>query len=176
MSQPVESARYRIRHDDQISPWMTAEQLRQAAMIGQVPPQAMVQQAGQAEWHEAANIKGLQFPAEQQSENNEAATKEQIETHPRFKTMRDLLANFLHCPVSINLVESTSFDEAELLLCCEDHFEISLPTYKIRAFVPYARIKAIASIELEGQGQKYRDSHTVRIEIEPCSVFSNTTV
>ena len=52
MTQTTEGTpRFRIRHDGQTSPWMNADQLKQAAMLGQVPPEAMVQQAGQADWH-----------------------------------------------------------------------------------------------------------------------------
>ena len=58
------TARFRIRHEGQTSPWMTADKLKQATMIGQVAPDAMVQQAWQPEWHKAAAIKGLGFPAE----------------------------------------------------------------------------------------------------------------
>jgi len=172
MTQTTEgTARFRIRHDGQTSPWMTAEQLKKATLLGQVPPEAMVQQAGQPDWHQAGSIKGLEFPA---PEPEEAANKpkEQVDHHPRFKTLRDLLANFLHCPVSINLRQADHFDEAELLLCCEDHFEVNLPRLKMRAFVPYSRIKAIASVEVDEQGKKYRDTHTVRIEVEACSVFT----
>ncbi len=43
------TARFRVRHEGQTSPWMTADQLKQATMIGQVAPDAMVQQAGQPE-------------------------------------------------------------------------------------------------------------------------------
>ena len=170
MTQATEGTqRFRIRHEGQTSPWMNAEQLKQAAMLGQVPPEAMVQQAGQADWHQAGTIKGLELP-KPESERQEVS--EPIDHHPRFKTLRDLLANFLHAAVSINLRQADHFDEAELLLCCEDHFEINLPRLKTRAFVPYSRIKAIASIEREEQGNQYRDTHAVRIEVEPCEVFN----
>ncbi len=175
MTQTTEgSAKYRVRHEGSTSPWMTAEQLKQAAMLGQVPPAALIQQAGQGDWHQAASIKGLEFPdPEAEGDAAEASkVKEPLEHHPRFKTLRDLLANFLHCPVSINLRQADHFDEAELLLCCEDHFEVNLPRLKMRAFVPYARIKAIASVEVDEHGKKYRDTHTVRIEVEACSVFT----
>jgi hypothetical protein len=168
MTQATEgTARYRIRHEGQTSPWMTADQLKQATLLGQVPPEALVQPAGRNEWIQAGTIKGLEFPAPTEPEEPDP-----LDHHPRFKTMRDLLSNFLHCPVSINLRQSDHFDEAELLLCCEDHFEINLPRLKTRAFVPYARIKAIASIELEEGGNQYRDTHKVRIEVDPCQAFT----
>jgi len=167
------TARFRIRHEGHTSPWMTADKLKQATMIGQVAPDAMVQQAGQPEWHEAEAIKGLEFPAESEEIAAEIK-KEAIDTHPRFKTLRELLSNFLHHPVAINLVDADHFDDAELLLCCEDHFEINLPKRKVRAFVPYARIKAVASIELDEGGREYRESHKVRIEVEPCKAFTAT--
>jgi len=169
MTQATEgTARYRIRHEGQTSPWMTADQLKQATLLGQVPPEAMVQPAGRSEWIQAGTIKGLEFPASPEP----VEPPEPLDHHPRFKTLRDLLANFLHCPVSINLRQTDHFDEAELLLCCEDHFEVNLPRLKIRAFVPYARIKAIASIELEEGGSQYRDTHKVRIEVDPCQAFT----
>ncbi|MDP7028867.1 MAG: hypothetical protein QF733_01440 [Phycisphaerales bacterium] len=177
MTQTTEgTAKYRVRHEGATSPWMTADQLKQAAMLGQVPPAALIQQAGQADWHQAASIKGLEFPdpAADEADDGPAKVKEPLEQHPRFKTLRDLLANFLHSPISINLRQADHFDEAELLLCCEDHFEVNLPRLKTRAFVPYARIKAIASVEVGEHGEKYRDSHTVRIEVEPCCVFTAT--
>jgi hypothetical protein len=152
---------------------MTAEKLKEATMIGQVAPEAMVQQSGQPEWHEAAAVKGLEFSEE--SKQIAAEIKKQvIDTHPRFKTLRELLSNFLHHPVAINLVDADHFDEAELLLCCEDHFEINLPKRKVRAFVPYARIKAVASIELDEGGTQYSESHKVRIEVDPCKAFTAT--
>lgn len=173
MTQATEGpARYRIRHEGQTSPWMTADKLKQAAMLGQVPQDAMVQPAGRNEWIQAGTIKGLEFPVA--ADTKAAPAQDPIEYHPRFKTLRDLLANFLHSPVSINLRQADHFDEAELLLCCEDHFEINLPRLKMRAFVPYARIKAIASIELNEEGNKYRDTHKVRIEVEPCQAFTAT--
>ncbi len=171
MTQATEgTARYRIRHDGQTSPWMTAEQLKQATLLGQVPPEAMVQPSGRSEWIQASTIKGLEFPAPPESQT----PPEPTDHHPRFKTMRELLANFLHCPISINLRQADHFDEAELLLCCEDHFEVNLPRLKTRAFVPYARIKAIASVELDEQGNQYRDTHKVRIEVEACQAFTAT--
>ncbi|MDP7070743.1 MAG: hypothetical protein QF561_05275 [Phycisphaerales bacterium] len=174
MTQTTEgTSRFRIRHDGQTSPWMTAEQLKQAAMLGQVPQEAMVQQAGQPDWHQAGSIKGLAFPDPEPTQETEKP-KEHADHHPRFKTLRDLLANFLHCPVAINLRQADHFDEAELLLCCEDHFEVNLPKLEMRAFVPFTRIKAIASIERSESGNKYRDTHTVRIEVEPCCVFTAT--
>jgi hypothetical protein len=166
-----ETARYRIRHEGQTSPWMTADQLKQATMLGQVPQDALVQPAGRNEWIQAGTIKGLDFPAAAEPAK---AAPESTGHHPRFNTLRDLLVNFLHCPVSINLRQVDHFDDAELLLCCEDHFEINLPRLKTRAFVPYARIKAIASTELEEHGNKYRDTHKVRIEVEPCQAFTAT--
>jgi hypothetical protein len=150
---------------------MTADQLKQAALLGQVPPEAMVQPSGRSEWIQAGTIKGLEFPAAPEP----TPPPEPVDHHPRFKTLRDLLANFLHCTVSINLRQPDHFDEAELLLCCEDHFEVNLPRLKTRAFVPYARIKAVASVELDEQGNKYRDSHKVRIEVEPCQAFTATS-
>jgi len=171
MTQATEgTARYRIRHDGQTSPWMTAEQLKQATLLGQVPPEAMVQPSGRSEWIQASTIKGLEFPAPLESQT----PPEPTDHHPRFKTMRELLVNFLHCPISINLRQADHFDEAELLLCCEDHFEVNLPRLKTRAFVPYARIKAIASVELDEQGNQYRDTHKVRIEVEACQAFTAT--
>jgi hypothetical protein len=171
MTQATEgTARYRIRHEGQTSPWMTADQLKQATLLGQVPREAMVQPSGRNEWIQAGTIKGLEFPTPEEPQE----PPEPVDHHPRFQTMRELLANFLHSPVSINLVEPTHFEDAELLLCCDDHFEINLPKRKVRAFVPYARIKAIASIEIEEEGNKYRDSHKMRIEVEPCQVFTGT--
>jgi len=153
---------------------MTAEQLKQATALGQVAKEAMIQQAGQVEWHQAGGISGLEFPAPPEPSAEEQKAKEPVDHHPRFKTLRDLLANFLHCPVAINLRQADHFDEAELLLCCEDHFEVNLPRLKTRAFVPYSRIKAIASVEVEEGGNKYRDTHKVRIEVEPCQAFTAT--
>ena len=169
MTQATEgTTRYRIRHEGNTSPWMTGEQLKQAAMLGQVPTEALVQPAGHTGWIQAGTIKGLEFPTPPEPKE----PPEPVDHHPRFKTMRELLSNFLHCGVSINLRQHDHFDDAELLLCCEDHFEINLPRLKTRAFVPYARIKAIASIEVGDEGKKYRDTHKVRIEVEACQAFT----
>lgn len=162
------SARYRFRIGEKVSPWMAAEALQRAAMEGTLTLEGFIQPIGHDSWTPAAEVKGLVFPQPLQESDEE---QPKLESHPRFKTLRDLLHNFLHTTVQINLLSPLRFDDAELLLCCEDHFEINLPDRKIRAFVPYRRIIAVASIEREPSGDSYRDSHSVTIEVEPCLAF-----
>lgn len=162
------SARYRFRIGERVSPWMTAIALQRAATEGTLTPEGFIQPIGHDTWTPAAEVKGLEF-AQLVQEGDEEQPR--ADSHPRFKTLRDLLQNFLHTPVQINLLSPLRFDDAELLLCCEDHFEINLPARKIRAFVPYRRIIAVASTEIEQSGDNYRDSHRVTIEVEPCLAF-----
>jgi len=164
------SARYRFRIKDQVSPWMSADALRRAALEGTLTPEGFIQPIGHDDWTPATEVKGLEFPEPVEEDEDD---KPKLESHPRFKTLRDLLQNFLHTPVQINLLSPTRFDEAELLLCCEDHFEINLPARKIRAFVPYRRIIAVASTETERSSDTYRESHRVTIEVEPCLAFQS---
>ncbi|MCH2135559.1 MAG: DUF4339 domain-containing protein [Phycisphaerales bacterium] len=169
MATAVESsARYRFRVKGQVSPWMTAQALQRAAIEGTLTPDGHVQPIGHDDWTPALDVKGLVFPDPEEEGDDKSP---RLESHPRFKTLRDLLQNFLHAPVAINLLSPTRFDDAELMLCCEDHFEVNLPARKIRAFVPYRRIIAVASTETEGTSENYRDSHRCTIEVEPCLAF-----
>jgi len=171
MTTAVESsARYRFRIGEKVSPWMSAEALLAAALDGTLKPDSDVQPIGHDSWTPACDVKGLHFP-EAVEEEEEAPERPKPEHHPRFKTLRDLLQNFLHSRISINLLSPTRFDDAELLLCCEDHFEVNLPKQSIRAFVPYRRIIAVATVELDSASGTYRDSHQVTIEVEPCLAF-----
>ncbi len=163
------SARYRFRVGDTVSPWMSADALRAAALDGTLTEDGDVQPIGHDTWTKAAEVKSLTFLQPEPEE--EEPGRPRPEHHPRFKTLRDLLQNFLHSRVRINLLSPTRFDEAELLLCCEDHFEVNLPLRRIRAFLPYRRIIAVASTEKEGDSDTYRDSHDVTIEVEPCLAF-----
>jgi hypothetical protein len=145
---------------------MTADALRRAAMDGSLTLDGFIQPIGNDDWTPAGEVKGLQFP-----EPEEEGETPVVDRHPRFKTLRDLLQNFLHKRIRINLLSPTRFDEAELMLCCEDHFEINLPLRQIRAFVPYRRIIAVASTLTSEGKETYRDSHDVTIEVEPCLAF-----
>ena len=167
MSTVVEpSARYRFKVGEDVSPWMTADALRRSAMDGSLTEEGFIQPIGHDDWTPAMEVKGLEFP-----EPAKEGEGPKVDSHPRFKTLRDLLQNFLHTRIRINLLSPTRFDEAELVLCCEDHFEISLPLCQIRAFVPYRRIIAVASAETAEDKESYRDSHEVTIEVEPCLAF-----
>lgn len=168
MAQTESVPRFRFKHEGEVSPWMTGDQLKQAAMLGQVPPESLVQPAGRSEWVPATTVRGLEFPAPKEAEN--------VELHPHFNTLKDLLGRFVHSSVQINLIDEHHFDEAELLMCSEDHFEVSLPRRKMQAFVPYNRIKAIATVETEPEpdsdGKHFRDTHNVRIEVEMARLFT----
>ena len=153
---------------------MTAAELKDAASSGRLESQSEIQSAGQNDWIPATEVKGLEFPSVEPDETmaQRVPQRHQEDTHPRFKTMRDLLTNFLHSPVAINLVDPTTFEDAELCLVCEDHFEINLPARRVRAFLPYSRIKMIATLETEDDGgANYRDTHRVTIEVEPCEAI-----
>ena len=159
---------------------MTAEELKDAAASGRLEQTAEIQSAGQNDWIPATEVRGLVFPElepepdpeEEKSDSKRSSQRHHDDTHPRFKTMRDLLSTFLHSPVAINLVDPTVFEDAELCLACEDHFEISLPARRVRAFLPYSRIKMIATLETDEEGAStYRDTHRVTIEVEPCKAI-----
>jgi hypothetical protein len=156
---------------------MSADELKEAALSGRLPDTSVIQAAGQDDWIPATEVKGLAFPEPEPELDESEAEPEKVsqlmhdDLHPRFKTMRDLLNTFLHQPVSINLVNSAHFEEAKLCLACEDHFEITIPGRGVRAFLPYARIKMIATSEVEQDGgQTYSDTHQVTIEVEPCQL------
>lgn len=171
-----QSSRFRYRFQNRTSKWMTAEELKDAAASGRLEASAEIQSAGQNDWIPALEVKGLVFPEPEPIEPDDSSQhitqRHQDETHPRFKTMRDLLQTFLHSPVAINLVDPTVFEDAELCLACEDHFEINLPARRVRAFLPYSRIKMIATLETaEDGGSTYRDTHQVTIEVEACKAI-----
>lgn len=177
-NQTTHSTRLRYRMGTRTSKWMTVDELKDAAASGRLDPLAEIQSAGQNDWIPASDVRGLDFPTpEPEAEEVEAkpertSSRRHEDTHPRFKTMRDLLNTFLHMPVSINLIDPEVFEDAELCLACEDHFEINLPMRKMRAFLPYSRIKMVATLETEQDGgSTYRDTHRVTIEVEACHVI-----
>lgn len=196
-------AQYRFRTGMVVSPWMTADQLKEAALRGDLSVDSEIQQVGHTEWVIATNVKGLVFPQQQAAdphihlaqEGGAAAVAQaaggtgsqggshgqghvaghtgghavhtKSPMHPRFATVRDLLAAYLNADIEINLPETTDYSTAHVCMVGTDHFEVSLDGSRGRVFVPYSRIRLIWVTETSNSSTlSYREAHRVSVELE----------
>lgn len=164
------SVAYRFRVGAKISAWMSAEQLKDAALHGDLPPEGEVQASGHAEWVVATHVRGLVFPVPIPVE---AAVAEPVvhatngnARSPRFSTFRDLLGLYANGDVEVNIPDPTEFSPAKLCAAGSDHFEITLEAGRSRVFLPYSRVYAIWVTETSTNSTlTYRESHRITIEL-----------
>lgn len=170
---------YRFRTGSSVSPWMTADQLKEAALRGELLPDSQIQQSGHAEWIVATNVRGLTFPsavADAAPPEAPVAAAPPVQQsaavagrHPRFATIRDLLAAYVNAEIEVNLPVSTEFTVAQLVMVGGDHFEITLESSRSRVFIPYGRIRAVWALETSSSATlNYRESHKLSVELEKC--------
>ncbi len=164
---------------------MTADQLKEAALRGDLTAESLIQQAGHSEWVPATNVKGLTFPSVPSGTDSAhigiapeaaspsaataatAASATHASRHPRFATIRDLLAAYLNADIEVNLPDSGEYSQAHLTMLGTDHFEISLDTGRGRVFVPFSRIRVIWVTEMSTNASlAYRESHRISVELE----------
>jgi hypothetical protein len=153
---------------------MTADQLKEAALRGELSPESHIQQAGHVDWVPANLVRGLTFPAPALAAEVEAPSLEAPAPastaggrHPRFATLKDLLANFVNAEIEINLPDPTEFAAAQLCMAGNDHFEVMMETGRSRVFLPYGRIRAIWATETSTSATlTYRDSHRLTVELD----------
>ena len=172
---------YRFRTGAAVSPWVSADQLKEAALRGELLHDSEIQQSGHAEWVPASNVRGLTFPAPAPATAPATAATEAASVvaaadaaaaaansrHPRFATIRDLLAAYVNSEIEINLPDSTEFSSAHLCMVGGDHFEVTLESNRSRVFVPYTRIRVVWGIETSNSATlNYRESHKLTVELE----------
>lgn len=167
------SPQFRFRNGADVSGWMSAEQLKEAARRGTLTPLGLVQQAGQADWLPAAGVRGL-FPTEpkrtEEKPAEPAPAAAAAETHGhgrhlRFATLKEVLAAFLNADFEI--LEDSSTQTRTLVAVGTDHFECVDESTRQREFVPYARIARLFTVEAPANGTAlaYRDSHRLRVAL-----------
>lgn len=167
------SPQFRFRNGADVSGWMSAEQLREAARRGTLTPLGLVQQAGQADWLPASAVRGL-FPAEPKRIDERpaepptapaAAESHGHGRHLRFATLKEVLAAFLNADIEI--LEDSSTQIRTLVAVGTDHFECLDESARQREFVPYGRIARLLTVEAAANGPAlaYRDSHRLRVAI-----------
>ncbi len=178
-SQTATTGQYRYRSGSTISTWMSAEQLKEAALRGELTPESHIQQVGHAEWIAALNVKGLTFPPAgaltlapeaapvaaiaEPAANSAAATR----GHPRFMNLRDVLLAYLNADIEINVPNPREHGTARIVAVGTDHFELVLETERSRVFIPYAEIRAIWSCETSASSTlTYRESHRLTVDIQ----------
>lgn len=165
-------AQYRFRIGAKVSAWMSADQLKDAALHGELPPDSEVQQSGHAEWVVASNVRGLAFPTLVAAETAPVAeVAAQLANganlrQPRFSTFRDLLGLYANADVEVNIPDPAEFSPAKLCAAGSDHFEVILETGRSRVFLPYSRINAIWVTETStNMTLTFRESHRITIEL-----------
>lgn len=164
------STQFRYRNGTEVSGWMTAEQLKEAARRGALTALGLVQQSGQADWVAAAGVRGL-FPAEAKRTDDapaEPAAALVAEPnahgrHLRFATLKEVLAAFLNADVEI--VDGSAASTRRLVAVGTDHFECLGESAREREFVPYASITRLLTVEhaANGPALAYRDTHRLRV-------------
>jgi hypothetical protein len=165
---------YRYRVGATVSAWMTADQLRDSALRGDLTPEGEVQQSGHTEWVVATHVRGLTFPApEPVPGHTEGTTPSGIMSNgnarvPRFATFRDLLGLYVNADIEVNLPDASEYSPAKLYAAGTDHFEVTLEGGRSRVFLPYARIQAIWVTETStNMTLTYREAHRITIELQP---------
>lgn len=167
------SPQFRYRNGAEVSGWMSAEQLKEAARRGALTAIGLVQQAGQADWVPASGVRGL-FPAETRKPEDAAAEPAAAAAAPgaelnahgrhlRFGTLKEVLAAFLNADVEI--VEQSAAHVRRLVAVGSDHFECLGDSPREREFVPYGCIARLVTVESapNGHALAYRDSHRLRV-------------
>lgn len=167
------SPQFRFRNGAEVSGWMSADQLKEAARRGSLTPMGLVQQSGQADWVPASGIRGL-FPSEpkrtEEAPAEAAPAPVGAETHGhgrhlRFATLKEVLAAFLN--TEIEILEESSAQSRKLAAVGTDHFECIDDSGREREFIPYARIARLITVEAASNGTAlaYRDSHKLRVAL-----------
>jgi len=170
------SPQFRFRNGTDVSGWMSAEQLKDAAKRGTLTPLGLVQQSGQAEWVPASGIRGL-FPSEpkktEEAPSEPAAATVAAEAHGhgrhlRFATLKEVLAAFLNADIEI--LEDSASQSRKLVAVGTDHFECVGESGREREFIPYLRIARLLALEAAASGPAlaYRDSHRLRVVLGGC--------
>lgn len=167
------SPQFRYRLGADVSGWMSAEQLKEAARRGALTTIGLVQQAGQADWIPASGVRGL-FPAEARKPEETsaepvaapAAHATELNAHGRhlrFATLKEVFAAFVNADVEI--VEASVARVRRLVAVGTDHFECLGESSREREFVPYASIARLVTVESapNGHALAYRDSHRLRV-------------
>jgi hypothetical protein len=170
---------YRFRTGASVSTWMSAEQLKEAALRGELTPDSHIQQVGHAEWVPATNVRGLTFPAPsaiaiapdtpQTIVEPTPATSPSAASsrHPRFANLRDVIAAYLHADIEINVPNYHEQSTARVVAVGADHFELVLESERSRVFIPYGQIRAIWSCETSASATlTYREAHKLTVELE----------
>ena len=165
------SPQFRYRNGTDVSGWMSADHLKEAARRGALTPLGLVQQAGQVDWVPAAGVRGL-FPAETRKADETPVESPPVAAEPhghgrhlRFPTLKEVLAAFLNADVEI--LEDAASQVRKLVAVGTDHFECVDESGRERAFIPYARIERLVTSETAANGaaHAYRDTHRLRIAL-----------
>ncbi|MGA0420584.1 MAG: hypothetical protein ACO3YY_06715 [Phycisphaerales bacterium] len=150
---------YRFRTASGVSGWMSGEEVRAAAMRGELAPDDQIQLAGRADWVDASVVKGLEFPS---SEPAGPTTGAATGHHIKFSTLKEVLGTFLHAEVEVRLGRESRTMSLDAV--GQDHFEATDEGEKRRYFVPFARVLRVVAEETSaGKALNYRDAHRLSI-------------
>lgn len=160
-------SRYRYREGGEVSPWMSGDELLEAARNGAFEETAEVQMAGHAEWRTANTIRGLSFKIIADSESETATlTNEDEDRLTRFGSLRELLAVFIRDEVEIDFANIGKFEPVTLCAIATDHFETIDDEGHERTFIPLHRVRSIVAVDTGNHGSNYRQNHTLRITLD----------
>ena len=157
-------SRYRYRQGGSTSPWMSGDELQEAAQAGVLEQTAEIQMAGHTEWRIANTIRGLSFTPVEGGSDDEPLHEEE-DRLTRFGTIRELMAAFVRQDIEINLNSDAVHESANLCAIGTDHFEIIEDEGRKRTFIPLHRVRSVVAIDTGNQGSNYRENHLLRITL-----------
>lgn len=158
-------SRYRYREGGQTSPWMSGDELQEAAQDGVFQDTAEIQMAGHTEWRIASTIEALSFTVADPDLEEEEVVHDDEDRLTRFGNLRELMAAFIRQEVEIDFEDAGKFERVNLCAIATDHFEIIDDDGRERTFIPLHRVRSIVAIDTGKHGTNYRENHVLRIAL-----------
>ncbi len=171
--------KFRFKNGDDISPWLTAEALREAARSKIVVTETQVQKAGREDWVSAGSISGL-VPIVKPAVESETAQTPTPTTEPSRldhknaarppESIHHLLHRALHTNIQVCAHEGEysgdRFIQGKLEGLTVEGCMIEFPEFAAIVYIPLARVRsAVISMSFPALGPSRR-GEVVRLEVD----------